>query len=203
MESSMPSPKPLTLVPGYIRDSPTNITIHCHDRTFKSVDVLDDASRETLFKVESKGASSLTWRRTILSSTGTKLFDLRHMGYAMKNDWAVEDPAGKRICSLKHVSGMAARNRSVLDAVVHGESSADDVGNVVEIRPKDRGALSTAVSFQGRELATIANVEANDVRSLEKKGLDRTVWKASVNAGVDVSLVSHRILTCLIELTLY
>jgi hypothetical protein len=36
----------------------------------------------------------------------------------------------------------------------------------------------------------IMNVEANDVRGLEKKGLDRTVWKASVNAGVDVSLVS-------------
>jgi hypothetical protein len=51
----------------------------------------------------------------------------------MKNDWAVEDMQGKRICSLKHVSGMAARNRSNLDAVVHGECEADDVGNVVEI----------------------------------------------------------------------
>jgi hypothetical protein len=203
MDSSIPSLKSLTLVPGYARSEARTITIHCHDRTFKSVDVLDDASGGTLFKVESKGASSLTWRRTILSSSGTKLFDLRHMGYAMKNDWAVEGPTGKRICSLKHVSGMAAKNRSNLDAVVHGESEADDVGNVVEIRPKDRGALSTSVLFQGRELATIANVEANDVRSLEKKGLDRTVWKASVDAGVDVSLVSHRILTCLIELTLY
>jgi hypothetical protein len=185
------SSKPLTLVPGFTRDSPANITVHCHDRTFKSVDILDDASGEPLFTVSSKGASSLSWRRTISSAaTGTKLFDLRHMGYAMKNDWAVEDPNGKRICSLKHVSGMAACNRSTLDAVVHGESSADDVGNTVEIRPRDRGALTTAVLFQGRELATIMNVEANDVRSLEKKGLDRTVWKASISAGVDVSLVS-------------
>ncbi|KAI4763353.1 hypothetical protein E4T52_08036 [Aureobasidium sp. EXF-3400] len=199
MDSSIPSPKPLTLVPGYARNEATNITIHCHDRTFKSVDVLDDASGETLFKVESKGASSLTWRRTILSASGTKLFDLRHMGYAMKNDWAVEDPQGKRICSLRHVSGMTARNRSNLDAVVHGECEADDVGNVVEIRPKDRGALSTSVLFQGRELATIANVEANDVRGLEKKGLDRTVWKASVNAGVDISLILVAVL-CLAEM---
>ena len=78
----------------------------------------------------------------------------------------------------------------MLDAVVHGESEADDVGNVVEIRPRDRGALSTRVLFQGVELADVTNVEANDVYALEKKGLDRTVWKASVNAGADISLVS-------------
>jgi hypothetical protein len=188
--SASPSSKPLTLLPGFTRNSEANITVHCHDRVFKDVDVLDDASGETLFKVESKGASSLSWRRTILSATGTKLFDLRHFGYAMKNDWAVEDTQGKRICSLKHVSGMAARNRSNIDAVVHGDSSADDVGNTVEIRPRDRGALSTVVFYQGRELAWILNTEANDVRALEKKGLDRTVWKARVNAGVDISLVS-------------
>ena len=108
----------------------------------------------------------------------------------MKNEWAVEDEDGKRICTVKHVSGMAARNRSMLDAVVHGESSADDVGNTVEIRPRDRGALTTAVLWNGQELAMVTNTEANDVTSLEKKGLDRTVWKASINAGVDVSLVS-------------
>jgi hypothetical protein len=188
--SATPSSKPLILLPGFTRNSEANLTVHCHDRVFKDVDVIDDASGEMLFKVESKGASSLSWRRTILSATGTKLFDLRHFGYAMKNDWAVEDVAGKRICSLKHVSGMAARNRSNIDAVVHGDSSADDVGNTVEIRPRDRGALSTVVLYQGKELASIMNTEANDVRSLEKKGLDRTVWKARVNAGVDISLVS-------------
>jgi uncharacterized protein YxjI len=188
--SETPSSKPLTLFPGFTRNSEANITVHCHDRTFKDVDVLDDASGETLFKVEGKGASSLSWRRTIVSATGTKLFDLRHFGYAMKNDWAVEDTQGKRICSLKHVSGMAARNRSNIDAVVHGDSSADDVGNTIEIRPRDGGALSTVVFYQGRELAWILNTEANDVRALEKKGLDRTVWKARVSAGVDVSLVS-------------
>lgn len=187
------SQKPLTLVPGYIRDSATNITIYCHDRTFNSVSIIDDVSPQTpLFKVEGNVTKSMTWRRTILSSSGTKLFDLRHMGWAMKNDWSVEDTNGKRICSLKHVSGMAARNRSNLDAVVHGESSADDVGNTVEIRPRDRGALSTDVLFQGKALAIIMNIEANDVRSLEKKGLDRTVWKAKIEAGVDVSLVSAR-----------
>ena len=199
MESSAhTSPQLHTLVPGYIRNSATNITIYCHDRTFKSVDVLDDASGETLFKVESKGATSFSWRRKISSgTTGTKLFELRHGGYAMKNEWAVEDINGKRICTLRHVNGMAARNRSNLDAVVHGESSADDVGNTVEIRPRDRGALTTAVLWNGRELAMITNTEANDVTSLEKKGLDRTVWKASISAGVDVSLVSSSRGSCL------
>jgi hypothetical protein len=195
--SETSSQKPLTLLPGFTRKEVANITIYCHDPLFKSVDILDDASGEPLFTVQSKGAASLSWRRTVFSADGTKLFDLRHFGYAMKNDWAVEDPNGKRICSLKHVSGKAARNRSNLDAVVHGESSADDVGNTVEIRPKDRGALTTVVLYQGKELATILNTEANDVQSLEKKGLDRTVWKAKVNAGVDISLVSFGLLACL------
>ncbi|KAI4842263.1 hypothetical protein E4T44_07408 [Aureobasidium sp. EXF-8845] len=197
--SESSSPKPLALLPGFSRRGVANITIYCHDPLFKAVDILDDASGETLFTVESKGASSLSWRRTVLTPDGTKLFDLRHFGYAMKNDWAVEDPTGKRICSLKHVSGKAARNRSNLDAVVHGESTADDVGNTVEIRPKDRGALSTAVLYQGHELATILNTEANDVQSPEKKGLDRTVWKARINAGVDISLILVAVL-CLAEM---
>lgn len=183
--------KPLILLPGFTRNEAAEITIYCHDRTFKSVDVVDDASGESLFKVESKGATSFSRRRKVSSAiTGTSLFELRHGGFAMKNEWAVEDVDGKRICTVRHVSGLAARNRSMLDAVVHGESSADDVGNTVEIRPRDRGALTTAVLWNGLELAMVTNTEANDVTSLEKKGLDRTVWKASINAGVDVSLVS-------------
>lgn len=180
----------IVLLPGFSRDKPADITVFCHDRTFKSVDVLDDASGETLFKVNSKGATSFSWRRTIYDGQGRKLFELRHLGYTMKNDWAVENVEGKRICSLKHVSGMAARNRSNLNAVIHGQSAADDVGNTIEIRPKDRGALSTVVRYQGVELANILNTEANDVMSLEKKGLDRTVWKAHINSGVDISFVS-------------
>ncbi|KAI5206785.1 hypothetical protein E4T39_02350 [Aureobasidium subglaciale] len=188
-----------TLLPGFSRDEEANITVHCHDRTFKSVDVLDDATGQTLFRVESKGATSLSWRRAISDGTGRKLFELRHMGYAMKNDWAVEDVEGKRICSVKHVSGSAARNRSNLDAVIHGESAADDIGNTIEIRPRDRGALSTVVQYQGTKLADVLNTEANDVSSLEEKGLDRTVWKAHINKGVDASLILVAVL-CLAEM---
>ncbi|KAG9698975.1 hypothetical protein KCU95_g16972, partial [Aureobasidium melanogenum] len=189
----------VALLPGFSRDKAADITVYCHDRTFKSVDVLDDASGETLFKVDSKGATSFSWRRAIYDGSGRKLFELRHMGYAMKNDWAVEDIEGKRICSLKHVSGMAARNRSNLNAVIHGQSAADDVGNTIEVRPRDRGALSTAVLYQGAELANILNTEANDVFSLEKKGLDRTVWKARINNGVDISFILVVVL-CLAEM---
>ncbi|KAI5271012.1 hypothetical protein E4T47_05660 [Aureobasidium subglaciale] len=193
------STKMPTLLPGFSRDEETNITVYCHDRTFKSVDVLDDATGQSMFKAESKGATSLSWRRAISDGTGRKLFELRHMGYAMKNDWAVENVEGKRICSLKHVSGSAAQNRSNLDAVIHGESAADDIGNTIEIRPRDRGALSTVVQYQGMKLADILNTEANDVGSLEKKGLDRTVWKAHINKGVDVSLILVAVL-CLAEM---
>lgn len=78
----------------------------------------------------------------------------------------------------------------MLDAVVHGESVADDVGETIEIRPKDRGAITTRVRYKGIEMATILNVEANDVYRLEKNGLDRTVWEAHINAGVDITFVS-------------
>lgn len=109
----------------------------------------------------------------------------------MLNDWSVETPNdGKRIATLKHVKGFEAKNRSMLDAVVHGESAADDVGETIEIRPKDRGAITTCVRYKGMEMATILNVEANDVYRLEKNGLDRTVWEAHVSAGVDLTFVS-------------
>ncbi|KAI4719877.1 hypothetical protein E4T48_03861 [Aureobasidium sp. EXF-10727] len=191
-----PSPKSPTLIEGYTQDTPREITIYCHDRTFKNVDIVDSTTNTPLFTVTSAGATSFSWRRTLHTPTGEKLFDLRHKGYAMKNDWSVEDITGTRIASLKHVE---ARNRSVLDAVVHGKGPADDVGNTIEIRPRDRGALSTGVRWQGRELGFIVNTEANDVYMLEKRGLDRSVWKAQVNAGVDVCLMVVAVL-CLAEM---
>lgn len=78
----------------------------------------------------------------------------------------------------------------MLDAVIHGENAADDVGETIEIRPRDRGALTTCVSYKGVEMATILNTEANDVYRLERNGLDRTVWEAHVNASVDLTFVS-------------
>lgn len=191
-----PLPASPVLVPGYTREEDANITVLCHDRTFKSVTVKDDATDQTLFTVESKGAASLSWRRSIFDGSGTKLFDLRHMGYAMKNDWAVENPEGKRICSLRHPS-ILNKNKSELDAVIHRNldaAAAATEDTKIEIRPKDRSALTTLVTYRDTELASMMNTEANDVANLEKKGLDRTVWKAHVQRGVDVSLVSQNIL---------
>lgn len=186
-----PSIKLPTLVPGFIRESPCTLKIHCHDRVFKSVDVIDSSTGDKLFHISSPGATSFSWRRSISTSTGDHLFDLRHKGYAMLNDWSVESPSSKtRLASLKHVKGFEARNRSMLDAVIHGENAADDVGETIEIRPRDRGALTTCVSYKGVEMATILNTEANDVYRLERNGLDRTVWEAHVNASVDLTFVS-------------
>jgi hypothetical protein len=180
-----------TLVPGFTRNSPCTLKIHCHDRTFKSVDVIDSSTGHQIFHISSPGATSFSWRRSISTSSGEHLFDLRHKGYAMLNDWSVESPSsGNRIASLKHVKVFEARNRSMLDAVIHGNSVADDVGETIEIRPKDRGAITTCIKYKGVEMATILNIEANDVYRLEKNGLDRTVWEAHINAGVDLSFVS-------------
>jgi hypothetical protein len=175
-----------TLLAGYSREQETDIIIKCHDAMFKSVDVVDDSNGEILFTVSSKGAASLSWRRTIRTPSGRRLFDLRHMGYATKNDWVVEKKGIKKICSLRHPSSMVT-NRSDLDAVIGVSATADDK---IQIRSGGMGALCMTVSWQGVVVALIMNIEANNVQSPEEKGLDCTVWKARIHKGVDISFVS-------------
>lgn len=185
MDASLePLSSPLSIVSGYSLKEETCITVRCHDRVFKSVTVVDDAGR-TLFTVESKGASSLSWRRTVLDSYGHHIFDLRHFGYAMKNKWAVESPEGEEICSLKHATYLN-KERSALDAIV--KNVADEGKEVMlEMRPKDHSAITTMVTVHGAPVAEIVNTEANDVISLN--GRDRSVWKARVAKGLDLALV--------------
>lgn len=86
---------------------------------------------------------------------------------------------------LKHVK-ITSDDRSALDLTIGSE----DAGDVkIEVRPKDKGAITTLVAYNGAHVAEIRNVEDNDVTSLEKKGLDRSVWRARVAPGVDLSMV--------------
>lgn len=178
---------PVALLEGYSRSEEASIIVQCHDRTFKSVTILDGVTSQKLFKVESKGATSLSLRRTVIdASSDRRLFDLRHQGYTLKNLWTVETPNGQIICSLKHADWRA---RSALTATVHeniAHGGSKDV--VVEMQPKDRSAITTLVNIQGVTVAEIRNIEDNDVVNLE--GVDRTVWKTRIAKGVDVSLVS-------------
>lgn len=181
---------PVALSTYFTRHDETRITIQCHDRTFKKITVTDDSTGQPLLTVESKGAKSLSWRRTILDPSGHPLFDFRHFGYAMKNYWAVEDRQGQRVCSIKHVTWLNT-TRSALDAIVHcnvADPASKDI--LVEVRPLDRSAITTMVNIRGADVAEIRLVADNDVMDLEGKGLDRTVWKARVVGGMDLVLVS-------------
>lgn len=190
MEARLEAPAlPVALCDGFIRPDETHITVRCHDRTFKRVTVLDETDH-ILFTAESKGATSLSWRRTVLDASGRALFDLRHLGYTLKNKWTVETGEGETMCSLKHAD---LRARSALEGIVHqnvAHGGSKDV--VVDLRPKDRSALTSFVDIQGATVAEIRLVEDNDLVNLDTA--DRTVWKARIAKGVDISLVSFSFL---------
>src|SRR6266536_4070324 len=130
---------PVAIADGFIQKGETRIVMQCHDRIFQRVTVLDEGG-EKLFTAESRGMASWSWRRTVKDVSVSPLFDLRRIvGYSIKNNWAVESPSGRKICSLRQIS---FRQRQALDVVVRNE---DDKGNevMVEVRPKDQSALTT------------------------------------------------------------
>jgi len=180
---------PVAISDGIIVEGETNITVECHDHLFQSVTVLDEAGQK-LFTAEGKGMGSWSWRRTVKDASGRPLFDLRHFGYTMKNKWAAESPDGREICSLRHVTYLN-KERSALDAVVRNEAAKGEEV-MVEVRPKDRRALTTLVTIEGAHVAEIRISEANDVVNL--RGLNRSVWKARIAGGVDIALVSTNVL---------
>lgn len=149
---------------------------------------------ETLYTITSKGAGSLTWRRSITDSSGIHLFDLRHFGYAMKNKWAVETTGGREIATLHHVNGRDEKssenqNQSDLDMIVKSQSEEGGEGEVrLEVRQVDRGGITTLVYVGDETVAEIRVVEENDVVDL--RGRDKSVWKARVAGGVDLAVVS-------------
>lgn len=178
----------------------TRITMQCHDRLFKSVTVLDTSSGSTLYTITSKGAASFSWRRSVSDSSGTHLFDLRHLGYAMKNKWTVEDAEGKEVCALHHVNAKDEKSnqnkeRSDMDMFIKGVE-----GDVrVEMRQVDRKGNSTELFVRDETVAEIRVVEENDVVDL--RGKNRSVWEARVAGSVDLAVVSNlsaelRVLTC-------
>jgi hypothetical protein len=179
-------PSPI-LLDGYSRNDTTSLSVRCHDPTFRSVTILDDATGDTLFTVAGKGASSLSVRRTVLNDSGRKMFDLRHMAYAMKNEWAVEDESGGRICTLKRGKGYMFDLKGTIH---HKEGGQDASEPHFRTAIKDWHERTTSIFHGSQELAIVKNEQSNDVMNLEKKGLDRSVWKVTIAPRTDISLVS-------------
>lgn len=178
---------PVAIANGFVEKEETSIRMQCHDGVFQRVTVLDEAG-EKLFAIESKGIASWSWRRTIKDASGNTLLHLRKIFvYGIRNKWIVESPSGREICSLRHVS---FRQRQALDVVLQNEY---DKGNEVkvEVRPKDKGALTTLVDIKGAPIAEIQLTGFN----YGLNSLDKSIWKAQVASGVDLALVSTHILS--------
>jgi LURP-one-related len=187
MDTSLETPSfPVAIADGFIEKEETSIVMQCHDRVFQRVTVLDEAG-EKLFTAASKGIASWSWRRTVKDASGSPLYDLRKtVGNAIRSRWVVEGLSGQEICSLRHVS---FRRRQALDVVFRNDN---DKGNekMVEVRPKDQGALTTLVNIKGALVAEIQMTEVNT----SLNGLDRSVWRARVASKVDLALVSTNVL---------
>jgi hypothetical protein len=152
---------------------------------FHSLTVLDEAG-EKLFTGDSEASlASWSWPRTVKHISGIPIFNLRKVfGYSVKNKWVVESPSGREVSTLRHVSWS---QREALDMVVKNEAyKGNEV--TVEVRPKDKSALTTLANIGGAIIAEIQPTEFNDVVDLNDR--DRNVWKTRIAGGVDLALVS-------------
>jgi len=189
MDATLEAPStPIAISDCSVSKEEVGFSVQCHDRVFKNVTVLDEDGQE-LFTAESRGVGSWSWRRTVKSKTsGVPLFDLLHPGVLnIKNNWMVQTPDGREMCTLNHVSFMG-KERSALDMVLRNEA---DNGNEItlHIRPQDRSAITTLVTLENTTIAEIRLMESNDVSNLT--GKDRSLWKARVAGRVDTAIVSY------------
>lgn len=181
-----PNP-PVTMLSGYVTQQDTELTVYCHDAIFKRATAVDGAGKD-LFRVEGTSwGKSWSWRRRVWDQAGDRpLFDLRHESISIKNGWVVETPDDRqRLCSLVHRSFLT-REHSAINATVRTETGEQVL---VVMRQRDLAATSTTVSVGDDTVATIEKSEDNDTMFLKDR--DRSIWKAQVGPGVDLSLVSE------------
>lgn len=180
------------MLPDYVTSRETSLTIQCHDRMFSKVTALDEDGR-TLFRVEGTtlntalGAIFWTWRRRLVDNAGNHVCDLRHKRFDVCYNWAVEDAQGRRISTLVH-SAFLKRGPNSIKVTVH-TTAGEEVP--IMMLPQDRSALTVAIKIGESTIAIVSKVASNPSIFRDKR--DRTVWKATVAAGVDLSLVSSHI----------
>ncbi|OKL64387.1 hypothetical protein UA08_00958 [Talaromyces atroroseus] len=173
---------PVAIVDGFIQAGETTITMRCHDRVFNDVEVRDE-SDELLFTVESKGVASMSWRRIVKDATGTPLFHFRKFfNYGVNRNWTVENSSGGELCTLEHVTKFLRKQHAV-NLLIHHNQADDGKEATVEIRPKDQAGLTILVNIRGANVAEIQMTEVNIRRKC-----DRSVWKARIAGGVDLTL---------------
>ncbi|KAI0122040.1 tubby C-terminal-like domain-containing protein [Daldinia grandis] len=184
METPLQTPNPpVNIFNSYVSPEQATLNVYCHDRIFKSVTVTDSTG-QPVFRVEgTKFGTSWSWRRKVLDSSNTHIFDFRHKSVDIKNGWVIENPNGDKLCSLVHKSQIT-HSHSAIDATVRTQAGEEVL---VIMRPNDHAALTTTISVDGAAIATIRKVEDNDLASLGTR--DRSVWEVRVASGVDLSLI--------------
>ncbi|KAF3059435.1 hypothetical protein GL218_04641 [Daldinia childiae] len=184
METLLQTPNPpVNILNSYVSQQQTTLNVYCHDRIFKKVTVTDSTG-QPVFQVEGTSfGTSWSWRRKVLDSSNTHIFDFRHKSIDIKNGWIIENPNGDKLCSLVHKSQIT-NSHSAIDATVRTQAGEDVL---VIMRPNDHAALTTTISVDSTSIATIRKVEDNDIAPLGTR--DRSVWEVRVASGVDLSLI--------------
>lgn len=184
MDATLQSPpNPVTLLKGNTSEKERVFTVQCHDRIFEKMTVRDEAGSEIFTGTGKPLGASWSWRRTIRGTSSTPLFDIHHPKLDIQKPWLIDDANGRRICTLKHVS-FWEKDHSAIDMVF-----IDKEREVIQVRPKDRSAITTLVTLGEACIADIRLMESNVVGGL-KDGSDSSLWKARVAGGVDIAVVS-------------
>ncbi|KAH7309824.1 hypothetical protein B0I35DRAFT_440689 [Stachybotrys elegans] len=180
MDTALQTPNPaVTLLSDYESTQESVLLMTCYDLYFKKVEV-SDGSGNRLFTVNGKTFSSWSWRRTVTDHKDEHLFDLRKIGFGGR--WTVEDPSKQTICDLEHKKRFT--EPVAVDATVHTQAG-DQV--LVVMRPNDYAATTTTVSVSDTTIAVISKVVDNI--QAYKTDKERSVWKAKIAGGVDLSLI--------------
>lgn len=181
-----------------IANGEIRIFVRCHDRAFSKVTVVDEKGEELFIGGGPGLMKSWSWRRQVKDTSGEPIFELRHLGGAMKNLWTVKSPEGHHMAELKHVN-FSGKHRSDLDMIIaSGKGGEENV--VLQVRQKDRSAIVTQVFFEGACIAELQLKESNDVTDLSQ--LDRSSWEVRIAGGVDPAIVSVLLLILIKRLKL-
>jgi hypothetical protein len=178
---------PISCDSGYVSKTNSTITFRCHDKHFRDA-VACDENGNTWFKL---GADSLwtSWslRRTLRSAADDKhILDVRHHNSKYK-EWVAEDPQGRRLCLVKDSVSKVGKATSMQAQVVAKEVVGDHI--IVDMQSSDRAGTKTVFRVGEVAIAEMNIVENNDLSFLGTRGLDRSVWKIRLAAGVDIALI--------------
>ncbi|KAI0431205.1 hypothetical protein F5Y09DRAFT_340887 [Xylaria sp. FL1042] len=168
---------------GYTTQEETTLILHYHDAIFKNATVLDDRQKP-LFLIE--GSPSWCWRRKVFNAAGELFFKFCHESFDMKNQWRVEDPNDRRLCSLVHEKQITT-DQSAINATVH---TITDEDILVLMQPHSKGSAWTNIIVGGITVAQIRNfVDNAKTMGFKYNNNDQSTWEIHVAAEVDLSII--------------